>query len=25
VLFNLIIDEAAGFVDPRTRNRRANG
>jgi peptide/nickel transport system permease protein len=25
VLFNLVVDEAAGFVDPRTRNRRLNG
>jgi peptide/nickel transport system permease protein len=25
VLFNLIVDEAAGFVDPRTRNRKLNG
>jgi len=25
VVFNLIVDEAAGFVDPRTRNRRTNG
>jgi peptide/nickel transport system permease protein len=25
VVFNLVVDEAAGFVDPRTRNRRLNG
>ncbi len=25
VVFNLVVDEAAGFVDPRSRNRRLNG